>query len=341
MKKRAYTKEELEYLEAGYKEHGIPELTMMFNETFDTDKTEGQIRGILKRYGFRCGRSPGDLLKQRYKLMTSEQAQWLRDHYLHLSRKEICSAFNENFGTNLKLSQIIGFLKNNKIKSGRTGHWGTKPGWNAGTAGKGICKPNSGSFKPGSEPVNKKPLYTERINRDGYVEIKIPQNDPYTGRATRYLAKHRWVYEQHHGEIPKGKTVVFKDGDRRNFDPENLVAITRRQLSLLNIRDYFNAPNELKGAIWALVVLEAKTIGLELSDGSKSQKDLVLESIMIPGTSRDIAERTGIKQVQVCTILYLLNKQGKAKVVGTAKRNNRPLKIWSICNSTAEQEKAA
>lgn len=74
----------------------------------------------------------------------------------------------------------------------------------------------------------------ERVNKDGYVEVKVMDSridgvqPKVPGQFNRnYRLKHQAVYEQVHGPIPRGCNVVFADGDRRNFDPENLVAVPR------------------------------------------------------------------------------------------------------------------
>ena len=41
------------------------------------------------------------------------------------------------------------------------------------------------------------------------------------------MLKHRYIWQQHHGEVPKGSMVVFKDGNRKNTDISNLLLITR------------------------------------------------------------------------------------------------------------------
>lgn len=53
-----------------------------------------------------------------------------------------------------------------------------------------------------------------------------------SGKHTPY---HRYVWEQAHlGESAAGKVVIFLDGDRTNFDLENLVCVTRRELCVMN-----------------------------------------------------------------------------------------------------------
>ena len=48
-----------------------------------------------------------------------------------------------------------------------------------------------------------------RQKSKGYVYIKVRDGEP-------MVLKHRWVWEQAHGEIPEGYNVTFRDGDSRN-----------------------------------------------------------------------------------------------------------------------------
>ncbi|SIQ14665.1 HNH endonuclease signature motif containing protein [Marinobacterium stanieri] len=334
MVRKQYTQEQLDFLQAGFRKWGYDQLTAEFNQQFGTDKTISQIRSTVKNKGYKCGRGTGDLKRGRSELFTQQQIDWLRENYPRMDRTEITDTFNSTFGTSLSKSQIVAFLKRNKIKSGRTGHWGTKPGWNAGTAGKGICKPNKGSFKPGLVPPNITPMYTERTNKSGYIEIKVPIANPYNKQKTRYMPKHRWLWMQKHGDIPRTHAVIFKDGDRTNFDDDNLALVTRRQLSMLNIRNYFEAPAELKESIWHLVMLESAVIGSELADSDKSHQQLVQEAIKQPRTTREISDITGVHQTQVATLLCLLQKRERAKVIGSRQGvSGRHLKIWIASNS--------
>lgn len=75
-------------------------------------------------------------------------------------------------------------------------------------------------FKKGNIPANHKPLGYERVSKDGYVEIKAAEPNV-------FLLKHRMIWMEHHGEIPPGMNIQFKDGNKRNFDIENLYMISR------------------------------------------------------------------------------------------------------------------
>ncbi|MEI8609983.1 HNH endonuclease signature motif containing protein [Enterovibrio sp. Hal110] len=110
------------------------------------------------------------------------------------------------------------FTRNHGIKSRRTGQFpkGHVP-FNTGT--KGIMKANSGTFKKGNEPVNRRPIGSERINVEGYIEIKVAE-------PSQWALKHRIVYEQAHGEIPPRHNIRFRDGDRQNLSLDNMVLVS-------------------------------------------------------------------------------------------------------------------
>ena len=94
-------------------------------------------------------------------------------------------------------------------------------------------------FQKGRVSHNTKPLYSERISVDGYVEIKI--------REGKYVHKHRYVWEQAHGPIPRNMIIAFKDKNPLNITIENLELITRQENMMRNTIQRF--PEELKSAI--------------------------------------------------------------------------------------------
>jgi hypothetical protein len=99
--------------------------------------------------------------------------------------------------------------------------------WSKGT--KGVLKPNKTSFKKGNIPHNTREMYSERLSKDGYIEIKVGIN--------KWIGKHRYIWEQHYKtEVPKGKVIIFLDGNNRNFEIDNLKIISRGALLILNRR---------------------------------------------------------------------------------------------------------
>lgn len=116
--------------------------------------------------------------------------------------------------------------------------------------------PNSAAtrFKAGTAPPNRVPLGTRRIGKDGYVEIKVPVPNPYTGHSTRFMHEHRWNWEQANGPLPKGHALKCLDGNRQNCAAENWVAVPRNLLPRLAGRwsqPYDTAPPEVRPALLA------------------------------------------------------------------------------------------
>lgn len=241
-----YTPEQLEFLRLGYLKMRVPALTQAFNAAFATGKTPKAIKSALAKNGFTCGRAPG-LPKGIYRLFTREQADFIQEHYATLNRHDLTAAVNARFGTDYTASQVTGFVKNHGVASGRTGHLipGVKS-WNAGT--KGLMKPNTGSFQKGSVPPNVLEMGKERITRDGYIEVKVPQRNPYTGAPTWWRFKHRLVWEAANGPAPAGHVVVFLDGDKRNCNLDNLRCVPRGVLQWMNKVGLNNTDGEARKA---------------------------------------------------------------------------------------------
>lgn len=157
---------------------------------------------------------------------TSEQKEFIKTNIVGRTSNELTEMFNKRFGLDLKVSQIRAFIKNNKLKSGLNTNF--KKGHiphNKGKKGVGGWEPTQ--FKPGHKPYNYKPVGSERVNSDGYVDVKVA--DP-----NKWKPKHQLVWEKENGPVPTGHVVIFGDGNRRNFDINNLILVSRKQLAILN-----------------------------------------------------------------------------------------------------------
>ena len=75
-------------------------------------------------------------------------------------------------------------------------------------------------FTKGHVPANHREVGSERIDEDGYTYIKIQE-------PGKWVLKHRYIYEQHHGKLEPHMIVIFKDSDRANCTIDNLEAITK------------------------------------------------------------------------------------------------------------------
>lgn len=247
----AYTPEQLEFLKESFKSFSVVELTAMFNERYGLNKSASAIHAALLRNGFKSGRKGGDILKGRYRLVTQEQSEWIKEAYKTLTRKELTKEFNRIYDRDISVGQMTAFLKNNGFKSGRTGHYrkDNKP-WNAGTVG--VMKPNAGCFKKGRAAENYRPVGSERINVDGYIEIKV-------ANPSEWRLKHRVVWEQHHGPLQKGDNVLLLDGDKTNVDIDNLQKLTDAELAIVNAKYQFSRqPRHVRESLVLLSKLDHK-----------------------------------------------------------------------------------
>ena len=103
--------------------------------------------------------------------------------------------------------------------------------WNAGRRFVSGGRSIETSFKPGQKPHTWRPIGTERLTKEGYLERKVrdtcvTKND--------YKPVHHIVWEEAGREIPPGHVLAFKDGNKRNFALENLELLTRKQLMARN-----------------------------------------------------------------------------------------------------------
>ena len=68
--------------------------------------------------------------------------------------------------------------------------------------------------------------------------------------------KQQIVYEQHYGPIPPKHKVIFADGDRFNFNPDNLILVSNSEELIMNKRKLRYKDKELTrtGSIIAKVI---------------------------------------------------------------------------------------
>lgn len=107
--------------------------------------------------------------------------------------------------------------------------------WNKGKHYMPGGRCSEGWFKPGSRSGRANELYrpigSERINKDGYLERKINDGELL---QRRWRAVHILEWESVNGPLPKGHAIVFKDGNKNNITLENLELITRAELMRRN-----------------------------------------------------------------------------------------------------------
>ena len=169
-----------------------------------------------------------NISKNRNKLhkWTDEEKEYLTFIVKGKTTEEICDLMNKKFEYEFSLNQIRSAMNRYKLRNGVNCRFEKSViPWNKGL--KGYIGANKTSFKKGNIPSNYKEVGTERINSEGYIEVKVSE-------PSRWKLKHRLIYEKYHGEIPKDHVVIFADGNKLNLDINNLISISRHQLLVLN-----------------------------------------------------------------------------------------------------------
>lgn len=111
-------------------------------------------------------------------------------------------------------------------------------------------------FKKGNIPHNHRPVGSERINVEGYSEIKIKE-------PNKWILKHRYIYEQHYGKIPDGYNVMFADKNRQNFDIDNLILVSKHEDLIMNRKKLIYEDKELTKSGHLVAKVIAKTAKLK------------------------------------------------------------------------------
>lgn len=86
-------------------------------------------------------------------------------------------------------------------------------------------------FQPGHRPHTWMPIGSDRTSKEGYLQRKTAD----TGCTRRdYVAIHHLVWRMHGRTVPAGYALCFIDGDKRNFDINNLELVDRSELMRRN-----------------------------------------------------------------------------------------------------------
>jgi len=220
--------EVLEFIRENAGGRTTDELLKLIANRFGPVFTRESLKAFKSNHKIRNGMPTGHRSGEASKQFPAPVRDFLLANCKGIGHKAMAEALNAQFGTTYTASRIKSFYGNHKLDSGLDGqfHSGHTP-FNKGK--KGISYPGMEptQFKKGSKPWNYKPVGTERINTDGYAEVKIA--DP-----NKWRAKHVLIWEAAHGPVPKGNTLIFADGNKRHVELSNLLLVTRGQLARLN-----------------------------------------------------------------------------------------------------------
>lgn len=111
-------------------------------------------------------------------------------------------------------------------------------------------------FKKGQEAHNHKEIGYESKTLEGYTRIKIAEPDVFE-------YKHRYLYEKYIGHIPENHRVIFLDGNKENFDLDNLKLVSLDELTFMSGVQLFSKNKDLTelGILTAKLMVKARKVG--------------------------------------------------------------------------------
>ena len=169
-------------------------------------------------------------MKKKRHNWTDEQYKFLADNIKGRLRRKVYKMFNDNFKLELDDNAISNALRRKKLKSG-------------------VAK----TCKKGHE-LRLMTLGSESL-QNGQVIIKTEQPDV-------WVYKHHKIWEEKNGKIPKSHVVMFGDRDKKNFNIENLVLVSKSQFMGLNRENLIQTSAKLTKIALNIMELQSKIISV-------------------------------------------------------------------------------
>lgn len=130
-------------------------------------------------------------------LFNEEEKQYIFENVKGKFAIDFLEEFNKKFNRNITMNQLNGYKGRHKLK---------------------CCRKFS--------PSQKKSLGYEYKDKNGHWKIKIKEPDV-------YISKSRYVYEKYKGKIPNDCLVIFADGNKDNFDLDNLMLVSKTEFFVM------------------------------------------------------------------------------------------------------------
>lgn len=185
------------------------------------------------------------------RLFTSEEIQFLRDHAYGRPFNVLTDMLNSTFKTAYIINQVSYACRYRRITNNLRA--GFKKGHKLNLGNK---------YAKGLKPSNYLPIGTETIRKNGVVWVKISDTQ------IKWQRKHILIWESIHGSLPDGHCIVFADGDKHNFSPENLLLVSDAELMVMNSKGLIYDDSDLTKAGHAV----AKVV-VKIHEKSRGMKD--------------------------------------------------------------------
>jgi hypothetical protein len=247
-----YSQEVIEFIKRNVVGTKTRDLIDLVNKKYGTDFTISKMQSFKKNYNLKSETKNGLPAGRATQLFPADVRKFISNNHKGIAIKDMTDILNSTFSKYYKVSLIQSYYSNNKIQCGvdakfRKGNIS----WNKGL--KGITTGGVATqFKKGSIPPNRAEIGYERVDVDGYTQVKVSDGN----RNRNFKYKHALIWEQNNGPIPDGYVVIFSDRDKTNFDISNLVLVSRSELLVMNKNNLILEDSDLTktGAILAKVI---------------------------------------------------------------------------------------
>ena len=188
------------------------------------NKTASEVSDLFfEKYGIRLSRNGLNQFRFRNnirldyyesKIKDESQKKWLLNLLPYHDNDEAIELFKNKFGIELNKSILRNMRHNYKVKR--------------------VYKQKIRDMRY-REKI-KKPLYNETIGADGRIYVRVANR--------KYQIKTRYVWEQHYGrKIPNGYEVIHLDGNKDNYDINNL-AIVKKGIRIFALKKDIDLSNK-------------------------------------------------------------------------------------------------
>lgn len=240
-----YTPEMVQFIREYAPGHWAYEIVDAVREKFGVKISKSGIKSKLRRLHVSTNAKQVRGMKElAHRLTTPEQDELVREKFHNKksgSYKEV-QAFLLSLGVDFSIDQVKSYLDRRKIKLGVYGYF--QKGHVSANKGKKMppevyekCKATM--FRAGGIPPTWKPVGSERISVDGYIEIKVAE-------PNKWKIKARYLWEQATGErLSRNDSIIYLDGNKQNLDLANLAKVGRADLARMNQNHLFYENQEL------------------------------------------------------------------------------------------------
>ncbi|MCL2168405.1 MAG: HNH endonuclease [Defluviitaleaceae bacterium] len=248
----SYTEEHRQFLEDNVQERSYSAMATLFNVKFGTNITHKTIRNLCRRFGLTNG-------KPDRRPYSDEQIEFLRENVKGVDYSTLAEMFNERFGmdgmdgmegmdsTKSQVALIEGAANRTPVSHVTATQVGELCRAKGFSNGLDTRFQEKHTINAGRKRANALPNGAEIINADGYTLLK-------SNGVWRF--KHITLWEQAHGRsVHEGHYIVFGDGNKGNFDKENLFCMTATQNAIRTRNGLQGATPELAAAGVALAKL--------------------------------------------------------------------------------------